>query len=142
MLSCTKAVSFYAQFAKTRQRVSLNRIGSGLFSFWNSTTSSELDIMCSRKRDFGVLQHQLPNFSSHRARSFWNSTWTDGKRLVGRDAIGNTYWEIDNPGCTPNPRREIDYAEKQLVRLVNCSVRIVQYLSYFRLKGDILFGTI
>ena len=51
------------------------------------------------------------------------STWTPLAALrarcapmqwVGKDKFGNTYWEISNPGRRPDPRREIDYAEKNL----------------------------
>ena len=39
-----------------------------------------------------------------------------GKKMIGKDKHGNTYWEVSNPGQNPNPKREIDYFEKRMVR--------------------------
>jgi len=38
-----------------------------------------------------------------------------GKKMIGKDKHGNTYWEVSNPGQNPNPKREIDYFEKRMV---------------------------
>lgn len=40
-----------------------------------------------------------------------------GKKMIGKDRFGNTYWEVANPGRKPDPIREVDYAEKQMVSL-------------------------
>jgi len=42
---------------------------------------------------------------------------TGGRRYIGEDDIGNKYYEVDNPGRTPDPKREIVYFEKDLVRI-------------------------
>ena len=39
-----------------------------------------------------------------------------GKKMIGKDKHGNTYWEVSNPGQNPNPKREIDYFEQRMVR--------------------------
>lgn len=31
------------------------------------------------------------------------------KKLVGKDAAGNQFWEISNPGGHPDPRREVEF---------------------------------
>jgi len=38
-----------------------------------------------------------------------------GKKMIGKDRSGNTYWEVANPGRKPDPIREVDYVEKQMV---------------------------
>jgi NADH:ubiquinone oxidoreductase subunit len=51
-------------------------------------------------------------------RGIWN--WFDGRKLVGKDTLGNSYWEVENKGGTPNPKREVKYAEKNLVTAEHC----------------------
>lgn len=38
-----------------------------------------------------------------------------GSQFMGKDQHGNTYWEIKNPGGKPDPKRQIDYVEKNMV---------------------------
>ena len=56
-----------------------------------------------------------------RALSSGRGVWgffdaVQGKKMIGKDQHGNTYWEVANPGGNPNPKREIDYFEKNMVR--------------------------
>jgi hypothetical protein len=64
---------------------------------------------------------------SYNRRGIWN--WLSGRKMVGKDLFGNVYWEIPNPGGTPNPRREVNYAEKNLVS-DNSVPRIEQVLAF------------
>ena len=41
-----------------------------------------------------------------------------GRKQIGTDQNGNTFWEIANPGAPkgqPDPIREVHYVEKQMV---------------------------
>lgn len=35
---------------------------------------------------------------------------SDGRKCVGKDRAGNTFWVIPDPGNDPDPRRHIEYA--------------------------------
>lgn len=37
-----------------------------------------------------------------------------GRTQIGKDQAGNTFWEVSNPGGKPDPKREVDYVEKQM----------------------------
>jgi hypothetical protein len=38
-----------------------------------------------------------------------------GRKQIGTDQNGNTFWEISNPKGQPDPIREVHYVEKQMV---------------------------
>ena len=61
-----------------------------------------------------VIEHSWK--AHHARRGIWN--WLVGRKLVGRDTLGNSYWEFENKGGTPDPRREVFYDEKNLVKKV------------------------
>ncbi len=65
---------------------------------------------------------------SYNRRGIWN--WLNGRKMVGKDLFGNVYWEVENTGGTPNPRREVYYAEKNLVRVPQ-QVKHVPILALF-----------
>ena len=56
-----------------------------------------------------------------------------GKTMIGKDRHGNTYWEVKNPGGNPNPKREIDYIEKQMVSAFAASLLLPFTASLTRL---------
>ena len=69
-----------------------------------------------------LVHYPLPLHVSFRSRALSSSRgiWgfldaVQGRKMVGKDQKGNTYWEVKNPGGNPDPKREIDYIEKHLV---------------------------
>lgn len=77
----------------------------------------------TRPLSSGLSVHRRPApLASARARhlSGGRGVWgfmdaVKGKTMIGKDRHGNTYWQVKNPGGNPDPKREIDYNEKQMV---------------------------
>jgi hypothetical protein len=67
---------------------------------------------CHNLRELGALPHP-----ASRDPICADMFETGGRRYIGEDDIGNKYYEVDNPGRTPDPKREIVYFEKDLVEI-------------------------